>query len=76
MLQELDQAAQHEYVSPYSKALIFAGLGQKNEAIDELQKAYSERSLSPPAICCDPRLDSLRQEPRFQDFVRTTGLPQ
>ncbi len=76
MLQKLDQASQHRYVSPYSKALIYAGLGQKNEAIGQLQKAYEERSLAPPALRCDPRLDSLRQEPRFQDFVRSTGLPQ
>ncbi|HEY6307207.1 MAG TPA: tetratricopeptide repeat protein [Candidatus Angelobacter sp.] len=76
MLQKLDQTSHHQYVSPYSKALIYAGLGQNNEAIDQLQKAYEERSLSPPALRCDPRLDGLRSEPRFRDFVRSTGLPQ
>lgn len=76
VLQKLDQASHHQYVSPYSKALIYAGLGEKNEAIDQLQKAFEERSLSPPALRCDPRLDSLRSEPRFRDFVRFTGLPQ
>jgi DNA-binding winged helix-turn-helix (wHTH) protein/TolB-like protein len=76
MLQKLDQASHHQYVSPYSKALIYAGLGQKNDAIDQLQKAYEERSLSPPALRCDPRLDGLRAEPRFRDFLRSTGLPQ
>jgi DNA-binding winged helix-turn-helix (wHTH) protein/TolB-like protein len=76
MLQKLDQASYHQYVSPYSRALIYAGLGEKNEAIDQLQKAYEERSLSPPALRCDPRLDGLRAEPRFRDLVRFTGLPQ
>lgn len=76
MLQELDQASRHQYVSPFSKALIYAGLGRKNEAIDELQKAYEERSLQPPALKCDPRLDNLRGEPRFRDFIRRTTLPQ
>ncbi len=74
MLQKLEQVSQHEYVSPYSKALIYAGLGRKNEAIDQLHKAYEERSLWPPSLCCDPRLDNLREEPRFKDFVRSAGL--
>jgi tetratricopeptide (TPR) repeat protein len=76
MMLKLEQASQHQFVSPYSKALIYAGLGQKEEAIEELRRAYAERSLSPPALRCDPRLDSLRGEARFQDFIRTTGLPQ
>ncbi len=76
VLQKLDQASHHQYVSPYSKALIYAGLGEKNEAIDQLQKAFEERSLWPPALRCDPRLDGLRTEPRFRDFVRFTGLPE
>src|SRR5262249_6841048 len=75
-LEELNRASGIRYVSPYSKALIYAGLGRNNEAIDELQRAYEERSLPPPALKCDPRLDGLRREPRFQDFVRRTGLPQ
>jgi DNA-binding winged helix-turn-helix (wHTH) protein/tetratricopeptide (TPR) repeat protein len=75
MLQKLEQISRREYVSPYSKALIYAGLGRKDEGIDELEKAYEERSLPPPALKCDPRLDNLRAEPRFQDFIRRTTLP-
>ena len=76
LLQKMDQDAQHRYVSPYSRSLIYAGLRQNQEAIEELRKAYAERSLSPPALRCDPRLDGLRREPRFLDLVRTAGLPQ
>ena len=75
ILQKLDEASRHRYVSPYSKALIYAGLGEKDEAINQLQKAFEDRSLSPPALLYDPRLDLLRNEPRFRDFVRKTGLP-
>jgi len=76
MLRKLDYASRREYVSPYSRALIFVGLMQKNQAIDELKKAYEDRSLSPPTLLFDPRLDVLRSEPRFVDFVRTLGLRQ
>lgn len=59
----------------YSIALIYAGLGEKDKAISYLEKAYDEHSLGPAWLRFDPRLDNLRQEPRFQDFVRRIGLP-
>jgi hypothetical protein len=46
----------------------------KDKAIDELEKAYAERSLSAPVLRFDPHLDNLRAEPRFRDFVRRVGL--
>ncbi len=62
------------YVSPYQLAIVHAGLDDKDKAIDELEKAFAERSLSPAALRFDPRLNSLRAEPRFQDFLRRVGL--
>ena len=75
-LKKLEQLSRRQYVSPFSKALIYAGLEEKNAAINQLQKAFEDRSLSPPALLYDPRLDVLRNEPRFRDFVRKTGVPQ
>jgi hypothetical protein len=53
------------YVSPYQSAIVYASLGDKDKAIDEIEKAFADRSLSPPVLCCDPRLNNLRAEPRF-----------
>ncbi|HYL09464.1 MAG TPA: winged helix-turn-helix domain-containing protein [Candidatus Acidoferrales bacterium] len=75
MLRLLERQSKHAYVSPYHSALIYAGLGEKDKAIDALQKAYDERSLYAPYLRFDPRLNDLRGEPRFQDFLRSTGLP-
>jgi len=44
--------------------------------MDQLQKAFEDRSLSPAVLLFGPRLDVLRTEPRFGDFVRKTGLPE
>ena len=74
-LRKLDELSKHKYVSPFQKALIFAGLGQNDQALAELEKAYNERSLPPVALKCDPRLNGLRSEPRFRDFTRRVGLP-
>jgi DNA-binding winged helix-turn-helix (wHTH) protein/tetratricopeptide (TPR) repeat protein len=74
-LRELDELAKQKYVSPFQKAVIYAGLGQNDQALAELEKAYNERSLSPVSLRFDPRLNGLRSEPRFRDFTRRVGLP-
>jgi tetratricopeptide (TPR) repeat protein len=74
-LRKLDELLKHKYVSPFQKALIYAGLGRNDQAISELEKAYNERSLLPVVLRWDPRLNGLRSEPRFRDFMRRVGLP-
>jgi tetratricopeptide (TPR) repeat protein len=74
-LRKLDELSKQKYVSPFQKALIYAGLGQNDRALSELEKAYNERSLLPVALRWDPRLNGLRSEPRFRDFMRRVGLP-
>jgi len=74
-LRKLDELTKHKYVSPFQKAVVYAGLGKKDEALKFLEKAYSERSLSPVSLRWDPRLNELRGDARFQEFIRRTGLP-
>jgi hypothetical protein len=74
MLQSIAEQSTKSYISPYQSALVQAGLGEKGKAIDELEKAYAERSLTAPFLRLDPRLSNLRAEPRFQDFARHIGL--
>ena len=74
-LRKLDELTKHKYVSPFQKAVIYAGLGKKEEALKFLEKAYGERSLLPMSLRWDPRLNDLRGDARFQDFMRRTGLP-
>jgi DNA-binding winged helix-turn-helix (wHTH) protein/TolB-like protein len=74
MLQSIAEQSSRTYVSPFQLAVVHAGLDEKVKAIDELEKAFAERSLSPAVLRCDPRLNNLRAEPRFQDFLRRVGL--
>jgi len=73
-LQKIDEVGKRLFVSPFQKAVIYAGLGQTDWALSELEKAYSERSLSPVSLRFDPRLNDLRADPRFQDFMRRVGV--
>ena len=56
--------------------MIYVGLGEKKEALDQLQKAYNERAGQLIYLHVDPRFDSLRSDPRFQDLKRRIGLAQ
>ena len=76
VLDELQQRSEHEYVPALSHALIYSGLGEKDQAFAWLDKAYEERSFQLQWIKIEPRWDNLRSDPRFQDLTRRMGLPQ
>jgi TolB-like protein/thioredoxin-like negative regulator of GroEL len=77
ILGELERQSKSSYVSPYTIATIYAGLGDKEKAFEFLEKAYQERSSDLPYFLkADLRIDTLRPDPRFADLVRRVGLPQ
>jgi tetratricopeptide (TPR) repeat protein len=73
-IQDLDELAKRAFVSSYQNAVIYAGLGEKDESFKYLQKSFDERSLSAPLLRFDPRLNELRNDPRFQDLMRRAGM--
>jgi serine/threonine protein kinase/TolB-like protein/Tfp pilus assembly protein PilF len=77
VLDHLKAVSAHGYVAPYDYAVIYAGLGEKDQAIAWLNRAYAERSYYMAVyLTTDARLDSLRPDPRFTDLLRRVGLPQ
>ena len=75
MLAELPRKSEHAYVSPFWQALIHLGLGEIDEAMDQLERAYEERS--PLLIYLQwNHWDVIRAQPRFQDLHRRVGLPE
>jgi len=74
ILAELSALSKHRYVPSYEQALIYLGLGDKTQALAELEDAYKEDSYWMLNLENDPRLDPLRSDPRFQDLVRRVGL--
>jgi TolB-like protein/DNA-binding winged helix-turn-helix (wHTH) protein/Flp pilus assembly protein TadD len=55
-------------------AMIYVGLGEKDQAMAWLEKGYAERFS--PWVLMRPCFDPLRSEPGFQDLVRRIGLPR
>jgi len=70
----VDEMKEHarlkRYISPFSVALLYAQMGEKNQALAWLEKTYEERNYRLLFIKVDARLDSLRSEPQFLDLVR------
>ncbi|HAF13004.1 MAG TPA: hypothetical protein DCK99_04735, partial [Blastocatellia bacterium] len=75
VLDELKRVSGQEYVPATSIALIYAGLGEKDQAFAWLDKGYEQRAFQLQGIKVEPRWDSLRSDPRFQDLMRRVGLP-
>ena len=71
---KLQEVARRRYVSSYEIAAIYAGLGEKDQAFAWLEKAYEERSDWLVDLNVEPRLDSLRSDPRFADLLRRVGF--
>jgi tetratricopeptide (TPR) repeat protein len=76
VLDQLKELANRNHVPPYNVAWIYAALGEKDQALAMLEKAYDERSWYIVLLAVDPKFDSLRSDPRFTDLVRRVGLPQ
>jgi len=75
-LLKLQELAQRRYVPPLANALVFLGLGQKDEAFQWLDQAYEEHDCRRFAFLnVDPIFDPLRSDPRFDKLRRRMGLP-
>ena len=67
---------EQRFVSAFDFAMIYAGLGEADQAFEWLEKARLERSFSLLlSLKAEPRLDPLRADLRFQDLQRQVGLP-
>ena len=73
-LAELREMSKRRYVSPYQFAVIYGGLGDKEQTFAWLEKAFQDRSVFLIWLKVEPLFDSLRDDPRFQDLLRRIGL--
>ena len=72
---KLEEHLRKDGIGTYEIALVYAGLGEKDEAFQWLEKAYAVRDKGLTYLKIDPPLDPLRSDPRFQDLLRRVGLP-
>src|SRR5438552_18588229 len=63
MLRELEELAKQQYVNSSAFAAIYVGLGEKEKALDWLDKAYENQESACWLLKVDPIYESVRNEP-------------
>lgn len=76
ILAELEKAASEGYVRPSTLAVVYIGIGDKEKALNELEKEVSSRSFNAIYLAVLPDVDDLRTEPRFRAMLKQMNLPE
>ena len=75
ILGRLEAYARTHYVNPIFLAEVHASLGERDLAIEWLERAVSDRTVWVAGLHRWPELDPLRSDPRFTALIRRIGLP-
>ncbi len=73
LLAELLEKEKKQYVSPYSIALVYAGLDDREQCLAWLRKAAQQRVGRLVRLPFDPRFKKLRTDPQFIEMLRRTN---
>ena len=74
-LEQLTEISKKKTIEPYFIAWAYAGLGQKDRALEFLNKAYEARSgFMRMLIKVDPWLDGLRSDLKFTELLKKMGF--
>jgi len=76
VLEDLKREATVKYIQNYDFALIYIGLGEKEEALNYLEKHMLAHAETASSFAVAPELDGLRSEPRFKEMLKRMNLPE
>ena len=62
-------------IQPYGIATAYAHLGERQSALAWLEQAVEERDPWAVYMKVEPAFAALRPDPRFQQIVKTAGIP-
>jgi eukaryotic-like serine/threonine-protein kinase len=74
ILEQIEGLKEERYVGPIFRAVVWSGLGEKDKALENLERSYVERDSALALIKVWPIFDSLRSEPRFQAVLKKMNL--
>ncbi len=76
VLSTLEAIARERYVPPYATALVHAGLGESELALEWLDRALAVRDVHLAFLPVDPKWDAFRGDPRFQALLMRCGFSE
>jgi len=76
ILAEFEKLMRQGQTSPYYLAIIYAGLGEKDQTFTSLEESYRDHSRPlVSGIKVSPVWNSVRSDPRFATLLKRMGLP-
>ena len=60
----------------YSLGLYYSGIGQKEEALDWLERAYDSHDSELSWLKTEPMFKILHGDPRYEELLRKIGFPE
>jgi len=73
-LEKLLKLSKERYVSPYTIALIYNGLNERDEALVWLERGFEKRDPRMTFLKVEPKWNNLRSEPRFVSLIKRMNL--
>jgi len=70
----LREISKHGYVSSFSIAEAYMRIGEKEKAIDWLERAYEEHDSGLVSLGVEPMFDPIRTDQRFQGILKRMRL--
>jgi len=74
LLGQMNEIAKQRYIAAYNFAGVYAGLGDKDQAFQWLERSLQDRAWDITYLKVDPMFDNLHSDPRFADLVKRVGL--
>jgi len=74
IIEELNRKSLHGYVQPFNLAIVYLGMGERERALDDLEKAYAAKSQLMAWLKMDRVFDPVRSEPRFIALLKKVHL--
>ena len=70
----MEEISDRLYMCKYEIAVAHVTLGQADAAFEWLDRAFEDRAGCLPLLKVDPRLDPIREDPRFAEALNRVGL--
>jgi DNA-binding winged helix-turn-helix (wHTH) protein/tetratricopeptide (TPR) repeat protein len=76
VVREFKEIAKQSFRGSYDSAIFYTGLGERDKAFEQLNKAYEERSGWIIYLKVEPQFDSLRTDPRYVPLLKRINISQ
>ena len=74
VMNTLEAVSRERYVPPYATALVYGGLGEHDQALDWLDRAYDAHDVHLVLMLVDPKWDDFRCDGRFVALIKRCGF--